>query len=410
MKFFTSLFIAVSLFQVSVAQAQSHELLCPVNHEPIVSGGPVVEYKGNTFEFCCPGCDLKFEADPKKYLLQAEEEGIVIGRSQFDLVSGKKIKANSTHQYAFQGVLYQFESEANRAEFANLPGLYANMPKQYSLTCPVLGTKLEKTSEASDFIDFEGVRYYFCCMGCSPKFEKDPTAFSQKVMNSLISTEVNKPLTNSDRGHQEIAPTCAGCAGEARIVGANGKILPWTISFRYVGIDDVKSRLRFSIDHMITDNLSVGIERSGSDSSNAATSDIGNGLFDYLRNSDGDSTILPRATWFASPEKKNHPSVTLGFASDRLSTERGQAFFATFGKSIPGIPVSPFVSVKTNSFGRRTVFPFGANIYLPEKWAIQAINDGDYSHILLTKILGTTSVSLLYARTQYWGFVVNYGF
>src|SRR5690606_8171023 len=94
MKPFINLAIAVVatlIASVGSAQESSDTLLCPVNKEPIVKGGPVVEYQGVRYEFCCPGCDKKFEANPKKYLETAEKEGIAVGRSVFDVVALKRV-------------------------------------------------------------------------------------------------------------------------------------------------------------------------------------------------------------------------------------------------------------------------------------------------------------------------------
>jgi len=46
--------------------------LCLVSKEEFVvkEDSPKVEYEGKTYYFCCPGCDAKFKADPKKYLGQ----------------------------------------------------------------------------------------------------------------------------------------------------------------------------------------------------------------------------------------------------------------------------------------------------------------------------------------------------
>lgn len=398
--------LSLAILQTSFALAFNQEILCPVNKEAIVAGGPVVYYKGLKVEFCCPGCDKKFEASPQKYLKEATEKNIVVAKALFDPIDQKRVQDDFEYSTSFEGVHYSFNSKDNKEEFDQFPGLYSIAPEREVLKCPVMGNKIQNASEASDFRDFEGIRYYFCCAGCAPKFDSDPKKYSESVKSEVKSASVGAGSLE----HSSLAPTCAGCAGEARLLGANGKPTPWTLSYRYVGTSEVASRHRFSIDHMITPNLSVGLERSGSDSSVMPTSTLSDGFFNYLKNSDGDSPVLPRATWFASPERPNHPSVTFGFASDRLSTPRGQAFFATIAKSIPKVPVTPFVSVKTNTYGGRTVFPFGVNWYLPNNMALQAINDGDYSHLLLTKVLGTTSVSLLYARTQYWGMVVSYGF
>lgn len=399
----------VVLAAVLSAWASAQELVCPVNLDPVVEGGPVVEYKGVRYEFCCPGCDVKFAKNPEKYLQANLDQGQVIGTFLFDPVSGKRVESEAgKFMVDYNHIRYFFESEKNREEFAELPEVYAQVPSKESMTCAVKKTKIAKAEDAAGYADFEGVRYYFCCSDCPEVFALDPAKYASSVSSAVRVVGGKGEVTAS--GHRKLAPTCAGCAGEARLLGANGKPAAWTFSYRYVGIGDVKSRHRFSVDHMITGNLSVGLERSASDASALPVSTLSDGLFSYLKNSDGDAPILPRASWFATPEGKSFPSVTIGFASDRLSTPRGQAFFATFGHSIPGTPVTPFVSVKTNSFGGRTVFPFGANVYFGDGWAVQAINDGDYSHMLISKIVNQTSISLLYARTQYWGLAVSYGF
>ena len=44
--------------------------LCLISKEEFVvtASSPKVDYEGKTYYFCCPGCDAKFKADPKKYL------------------------------------------------------------------------------------------------------------------------------------------------------------------------------------------------------------------------------------------------------------------------------------------------------------------------------------------------------
>ena len=42
------------------------------------------------------------------------------------------------------------------------------------LKCPVMGSQIASEKEASGFSDHDGVRYYFCCGACKPKFDTDP--------------------------------------------------------------------------------------------------------------------------------------------------------------------------------------------------------------------------------------------
>lgn len=48
--------------------------LCLISKEEFVvtASSPKVEHEGKTYYFCCPGCDSKFKADPKKYLSPAK--------------------------------------------------------------------------------------------------------------------------------------------------------------------------------------------------------------------------------------------------------------------------------------------------------------------------------------------------
>lgn len=47
---------------------------CLISKEEFVvtASSPSAEYEGKTYYFCCPGCDSKFKADPKKYLPPAK--------------------------------------------------------------------------------------------------------------------------------------------------------------------------------------------------------------------------------------------------------------------------------------------------------------------------------------------------
>lgn len=46
--------------------------------------------------------------------------------------------------------------------------------------CPVMkgGTVVKSTAEAAGlYRDVDGVRYWFCCAGCGPRFDADPAAY-----------------------------------------------------------------------------------------------------------------------------------------------------------------------------------------------------------------------------------------
>lgn len=204
-----------------------------------------------------------------------------------------------------------------------------------------------------------------------------------------------------------LAPTCAGCAGAAQALRNGELAYDWYFSMRYINSREAASRWRWTLDRRITPRFSFGIERAGGDSHNAPWRP---GLDGYLRDSDGDALIMPRFTWFATPETKLGPSVVLGAGSDRLSIPHGQAYFATFSKRIPGTPLSPFVSLKLGTHDGRLAFPFGVNWAVAPEWTFQAINDGEYTHLLLSWQRDKVGVSLLSARSRNLGVQVNLAF
>lgn len=379
--------------------------VCPVLGEAIPAGAPTVEYKGILLTFCCPGCDAKFLATPDKYLSQEVPEGKSIGEFLFDPVSHQRLIATDAKaESVYRGIVYRFSSEANQAEFAANPELYALSPDRESLFCPVMKKASATISASAGYADFEGVRYYFCCPGCDATFAQNPGKYAKSV-----SKHIRKAGGSGAKASPSFVPTCAGCAGEARLLGANGLPTRWNIAYRYINIDkDISARHRLTVDYAVNPRLSLGLERSGSDSSLLPVRTDGG--WNWLRTSDGDAPVLPRGSWFITPEGPNYPSLVLGFTSDRLSTPKGQAFFLTAAKWIPGTVFTAFVSVKTNSYNGRTVMPFGVNTRLSPEWTLQTINDGDYTHVLLSHVFDWGSGSVILARSRYLGFGVSFGF
>jgi YHS domain-containing protein len=48
--------------------------VCGMDVDPATAAG-TVEYKGQTYYFCGPGCKAAFEKEPEKYLSKSEEAG-----------------------------------------------------------------------------------------------------------------------------------------------------------------------------------------------------------------------------------------------------------------------------------------------------------------------------------------------
>lgn len=57
---------------------------------------------------------------------------------------------------------------------------FAEDPKE--IACAVMpGDKvnIKKATKSKMFSDYKGRRYFFCCAGCKPTFEKDPAKFAK---------------------------------------------------------------------------------------------------------------------------------------------------------------------------------------------------------------------------------------
>ena len=156
-------------------------LVCPIMGSPINAKSPKAEYEGISVGFCCGGCDAQFAKDPQAIFKKNEKSANPIGAFLFDPVSHKRIKpeqAKGTVDY--NGVRYYFFTAENMTAFQADSKKFAAVPKKESLTCPVMGDKVATYSKATDYVDFEGVRYYICCSGCVAPMEKDGKKYAGK--------------------------------------------------------------------------------------------------------------------------------------------------------------------------------------------------------------------------------------
>ncbi|MDQ2732478.1 MAG: YHS domain-containing protein [Armatimonadota bacterium] len=53
----------------------------------------------------------------------------------------------------------------------------AAKPLKVVMVCPVTGEKVASIKDAAGFSDYKGTRYYFCCGGCKPAFDKNPSKY-----------------------------------------------------------------------------------------------------------------------------------------------------------------------------------------------------------------------------------------
>lgn len=161
----------------------------------------------------------------------------------------------------------------------------------------------------------------------------------------------------------------------------------WNLNVRFMQNDDKLVRSRATLDYRITPRFTLGIETNG----------LG-------------VEWLPRATWFATPPRGDLPSVAFGFTADRLSTPKGEAVFVTFARPLGGGRVNPFASVKWATENDGIYFPFGVNVVIPSGPTVQAIYDGDYTHLIVTQPLRGFALSFVLGQMKHPGIAATVGF
>lgn len=169
------------------------QLVCPVMGEAANMSGPRIEYNGALFAFCCAGCDAAFSGDPAKILASPKLKGKNAGIYLFDPVSRKRLEAKEAKAFAtYAGIVFPFESEANKATFDKNPKNFGTLPKKEVLVCPVSGETIESHHSAAAFQDVEGVRYYICCAGCLPAMEKDAKKHAASHASKAVTPKAHK--------------------------------------------------------------------------------------------------------------------------------------------------------------------------------------------------------------------------
>lgn len=65
------------------------------------------------------------------------------------------------------------------------------------LICPVMGSPIASEAKAAGFSDYKGKRYYFCCGGCKPAFDKDPAKYVVASLPRLDTPAVQEDGTKT---------------------------------------------------------------------------------------------------------------------------------------------------------------------------------------------------------------------
>jgi len=121
-------------------KGQKH-FLCPVmgNKGVVSADTKYSDYEGKRYYFCCPGCQPKFQAEPAKNVKNL-------------VLPGNIIKVQGDDFY---------------------------------FVCPVSGEE-GKLADNTNYTDYQGQRYYFCCEKCPADFAKDPDKFVKQVHKKMM--------------------------------------------------------------------------------------------------------------------------------------------------------------------------------------------------------------------------------
>jgi YHS domain-containing protein len=180
-----------------------------------------IEYKGVKVYFCCWGCDDKFLAEPEKYipkLPEAVQQRIRAAERRDALraelgqttcpVTGEPVdpsiwinfKGTPVH-FAAPAAVGTFMSDSlsyigklpkvmrqriGRAEAGETVGEDTPSPWQQT-DCPVMGNPINPAS----YVDYRGVRVFFCCPGCDKQFLDEPEKYLDQLP-AAIATHIRE--------------------------------------------------------------------------------------------------------------------------------------------------------------------------------------------------------------------------
>ena len=151
------------------------------------------DYQGVRYYFCCDMCKPQFDKDQAKYLSDPKNKGKVNGAALFDPITTKRLDAEKASAHSdYNGVRYFFAKADEKKTFDKDPKKYAAAPKKELLFCPVSNEKVDSYAKAPDYSDYKGTRYYFCCDGCKPQFDKSPDKYLTGLEERIKAADQKK--------------------------------------------------------------------------------------------------------------------------------------------------------------------------------------------------------------------------
>lgn len=205
--FMAAFAIAAIFSPVAVRAEDAGSYICPVLHNPIATVTKETQssdYKGVRYYFCCEGCRPQFDKDQAKFLKDEKNKDKTVGLSLFDPVTTQRLDPEKAVAHSdFHGTRYFFTRENDKTTFDKAPKKYTVAPKKEVLFCPVTNEIVESYEKASDYSDLKGTRYYFCCAGCKPKFDRDPDSYlsglEARIKNAQQKADRKKTAEAQDK-------------------------------------------------------------------------------------------------------------------------------------------------------------------------------------------------------------------
>lgn len=113
--------------------------------------------------------------------------------------------------------------------------------------------------------------------------------------------------------------------------------------------------------------------------------------------------VIPTGNLFLLKENDNRPSVIVGFSSDRIGSPEGYyQFYGVVAKYVPFMKSAPYVALQYSEWDGEFNYPFGITIPFGTKGNLQAIYDGNRSHLMgtvyLNETFGVTALWVWYER------------
>lgn len=167
-----------------------------------------------------------------------------------------------------------------------------------------------------------------------------------------------------------------------RGVGEATEEVRWIASFRY--IDDIpaeRARQRFTLSYRFSARLQAGLEW------NPLDDDWG-----------------PIGNYTALTETERRPAAILGTSSDRIGTDRGQAYYGTLSKSLEpwlGLPVAPYAGASFRDAEDDWEFVGGLHYALfHQRLLVTHLWDGENLHLTLDVPWKRSVVGLVLAQQE----------